>query len=89
MNKRIKKTLAIHSCYKTVFRSPEGEKVLDDLLKYCHILNTTFSTDPYESALQEGERNVALYILKKINANVEQMKKFAERQEKEQDEYDY
>ena len=55
--------------YKTVFRSEEGKIVLRDLLTKFHVLSSSMATGHVEFA--EGERNVALYILDKLNTSVE------------------
>ena len=49
--------------YSIIFNSPEGRRVLHDLLKNTHILEPTFSTDPLQMAFNEGARNEALRIL--------------------------
>lgn len=59
--------------YKTVFNSKEGQKVLLDLMKSCHVMGTTFSSDPYETAYNEGARSVVLRIIKTINVDPKQM----------------
>ena len=43
--------------------SPTGRAVLDDMEKAHFMKSSTFSPDPYETARNEGERNVVLRIL--------------------------
>ena len=49
--------------YKTVFNSDEGVRVMADLEKRCHFMNTTnIKGDSHESAYMEGQRSVLLFI---------------------------
>lgn len=58
-----KKKMDQVASYQSVFNSEDGKKVLYDMMKVHHIFGSTFSKDPYESALKEGERNAVLRIL--------------------------
>ena len=58
-----KKKLDQVASYQVVFNSEEGKKVLYDMMKVHHVFGSTFSKDPYETALKEGERNTVLRIL--------------------------
>jgi hypothetical protein len=58
-----KKKLDKVASYQATFNSPDGKKVLYDLIKNHNILNSTFSKDPNEMILKEGERNVVLRIM--------------------------
>jgi len=49
--------------YQSIFNSDEGKKVLYDMMKVHYVIGSTFSKDPYETALKEGERNTVLRIL--------------------------
>lgn len=53
--------------YKRVFESDDGKVVLHDLMRSCHIFNSTMDANPTEHAYREGERSVVLRILKTIN----------------------
>lgn len=48
--------------YKTTFGSPHGERVLADLARVCGATVTTFRTNPFEMARNEGMRGVFLYV---------------------------
>tara|TARA_B100001057_G_scaffold450176_1_gene491996 strand:+ start:989 stop:1204 length:216 start_codon:yes stop_codon:yes gene_type:complete len=48
--------------YQRIFKSEDGEKLLEDLEKRCNVESTSFSKDPYETAFREGQRSVILYI---------------------------
>jgi len=62
--------------YQKVFRGPDGERVLYDLMSKHWILSSTKvqDTDPYELAFREGERNVVLRIMSLLKVNPEQLR---------------
>lgn len=73
---RIKQKIAD---YRNCFGTESGEKVLDDLRKFCRKDSITHvQNDPYgrNSAFYEGQRNVILYI--EACMNQEQIKKLEE-----------
>lgn len=53
--------------YKNTFGSEHGRRVLLDLMKAHFMMGTSFSKEPLEMALNEGERNVILRILSYLN----------------------
>lgn len=56
--------------YQDVFNSPQGQEVLQDILSHCHFYQPSHTPgDPYETAFREGERNVALKIVKALNTD--------------------
>jgi len=58
--------------YKTTFGSKVGERVLDDLWRFCLEFRTTYSPgDTMQSAFNEGARAVALYIRKQVEATLD------------------
>ncbi len=59
----LNKVKQLKNDYSIIFNSPEGRRVLHDLLKNTHILEPTFNTDPLQMAFNEGARNEALRIL--------------------------
>jgi hypothetical protein len=48
--------------YQRVFKSDDGEKLLEDLEKRCNVHATSFSPDSHETAFREGQRSVVLFI---------------------------
>jgi hypothetical protein len=40
----------------------QGWLILSDLAAYCQVRSTSFSTDPYQTAFNEGARDVFLHI---------------------------
>lgn len=54
--------------YNVVFSSKEGFEVLKDILATGHVMSISYvQNNQYETAFREGERNLALYILSKLN----------------------
>jgi hypothetical protein len=50
--------------YRNVFSTPDGQKVLKDLLAFCNMLNMTYVPgDPTTTAFNEGMRRVGLRIV--------------------------
>jgi hypothetical protein len=59
-----KKSARRMAAYKAVFTGPEGEMVLQDLMRTHWIGSTTFDEgNPRKMVFREGERNVVLRIL--------------------------
>ena len=48
--------------YRQVFRTPNGERVLTDLAKFCRANDTTMHADARAHAMLEGRREVWLHI---------------------------
>jgi hypothetical protein len=49
--------------YQQVFSTDEGKQVLSDLEKRCHYhTSTNVKGDSHESAYQEGQRSILLFI---------------------------
>lgn len=70
-NKRI-------SDYKDTFGSPQGQRVLLDMMSAHGMLSPGFHKDAIEMARMAGERNVILRILSLVNIDMNQMKKMVE-----------
>lgn len=51
------------AAYKNVFDSDDGKRILDDLANQFCFLAPTYDPDPTVMAMNEGSRNVMLYIL--------------------------
>lgn len=54
--------------YHQAFDTPGGQRVLEDILSYCHVLQPlTGSIDTNSIMIREGRRDAALTILQKLN----------------------
>jgi len=51
------------SDYKITFGTPEGKRVLNDIVGHCFVLDTTIAETPEATAFNEGMRNSALRIM--------------------------
>lgn len=59
--------------YKEVFESKAGERVLKDIMEYCHVLEPLVgSIDTNNIIIREARRDVALTILQKLKWKEEQ-----------------
>lgn len=68
----------IQEAYKTVFDSPDGEIVMAHLCKVNFVFSTTFvKGDPYQTALHEGQRRLALSILRQLNVDYSKLESIA------------
>lgn len=65
--------------YKLTFSSPAGERVLEDLARFCRATETCFHSDPRLHAVAEGRREVFLRIAEHINLSTEQLFELTQR----------
>ena len=68
-----KKQQSVYSLYRVVFGSPEGEKVLKHLMRKCHVFTSTFQGDSQMTAFNEGQRHVALSIMKTLKIDQDKL----------------
>lgn len=55
--------------YHTVFNSEAGERVLKDILEYCHMFDSPDITQGVDTLVfREGRRDVATFILQRMEA---------------------
>ena len=67
--------------YQLSFTSPAGQSVIKDLVRYCAVKATTFSSaasNHERMILLEGRRQVYLRILQHLELDVEQLYKLYE-----------
>ena len=58
----------LRDSYRSVFDGPKGKEVLRHICKQGHVFEPTFvAGDPHLTSLREGERRLALSILKIVN----------------------
>lgn len=61
--------------FKAVFETEQGKLVLAQLMSKFHMLGPTYTlgkdVNPYDIALQEGQRSVVLFILSTLNIDLE------------------
>jgi hypothetical protein len=69
------KTERLVRAYNEVFSGDDGELVLNDLLRYCHVLDSTFNSDSHAMAYDQGKREVGLNILRKLDFDLGKFRK--------------
>lgn len=63
------KSEQLKASYSALFRSAEGEKVLDDLVQFAGLCKSVPSLDLQTLAYYEGMKRVALHILGMLHEN--------------------
>ena len=82
MNKLFWKKVELAKAYKKVFDSEEGKLVLNDLIRVGGILRNSYRKDTNDFLINEGKRNVVLYILANNNIDLKALLDMVERQSK-------
>lgn len=85
MNKFIWKKIELVRAYKKVFESVEGKLIMADLVRECGVLKNSFRGNHDEFLINEGKRNVALYILSNTNVDLKAILDMVEKQQGEID----
>lgn len=68
--------------YKRVFDTPDGKKVLRDLMNCSNFMNSTIGRDSHETYFNEGSRSIIIRILKTTNMSIEQIEQYVHELEK-------
>jgi len=69
--------------FKKVFNTPEGQKVLLEICRFCHVYNTCFDIDPYKLSYFNGQRDVAMWIMDLLKTDLQQFVKQYEEAKKD------
>ena len=73
------KSVKLHEQYQGVFGTADGQEVLGHILKEAHVFDSTFVRgDIHETMLREGERRLALSILRYFSKDHGTLQKLAE-----------
>lgn len=67
------KKVSLIQDYIKVFSTPEGENVIKDLMEQGYLLTPTYAGDDVKSALNEGKRELVLYILHHLSYDVQSL----------------
>lgn len=71
--------LKLHTKYKDVFSSPQGEDVLFHICKAGFVFDSTFvANDPHQTALNEGSRRMALAIVRFVDRDFGELQRINE-----------
>lgn len=71
------------SAYQNIFKSPEGELVLKDLMSTHGILSNIYSGDVNQMLIREGERNTILRILSILKIDINSIYERIDREAKD------
>ncbi len=77
-------------CYRRLFRTDDGKKVLCDLMEVCGYARSSFDADPVKMSFYEGQRSVILRLVKTVNmtdSDILKMLKDIEHNMEEHDEF--
>lgn len=78
---QLKQRLADARAYERVFATPEGQRVLHDILRAGGILAIAHvAGDPFATAFQDGRRSLALHIIDQLRWNEAALNKLAQAQ---------
>lgn len=81
MKKEKKRALATVADFQRTFTTEHGRRVLRTIVRDCGVFHTSFSPDPYSTAFNEGARDVAIGIMKKLKTDLKDLEKFLDREE--------
>jgi hypothetical protein len=82
MNLNPWKKVKLVKAYKDVFASEKGQIILNDLIRECGLLRNCYRGEANDLLVNEGKRNVLLYILSNINVDLNTLIELIERQSK-------
>jgi hypothetical protein len=75
----VRRRLLRQADYKSVFETTEGQEVLRHICQEAFMFRSTFvAGDPYQSALNEGTRRLALSILREVIKDPRELQTFVE-----------
>ncbi len=81
---RFERQRVLRGAYRTVFNSPQGEKVLADLADHgCMMRSTFIAGDPNATSFSEGARGVVLRIFDMIDKDESYLRELEQRRKKE------
>jgi hypothetical protein len=60
--------------YKQALTTPAGEYLLASLLDFSGFYRQSFSSDPYQTAFNEGKRSVALHLIQFLDLKEEDLR---------------
>ena len=68
-----KELSALREAYTAVFTGPHGERVAEDLARFCYADRSTFDADQRKHAFKEGRREVFLRIQEYLDLSLEEL----------------
>lgn len=65
--------LALHGSYRLVFGTPDGKRVLRHICKRAFVFDSTIAPTAQEMAFREGQRALALAIVRYVNKDTDKL----------------
>lgn len=83
LNKRAATASKIILAYRRLFATDDGQIVLQDLMKSCHLSTSVIGATSNDTYFNEGARSVILRLLGTINMNEKQVERIIVEMNKE------
>ena len=71
--KRAREKASTIRAYRDIFASEQGKLILKDLIQECHVASPIISDTDRETFLNEGKRNVFLYIMNRTTLDPDEI----------------
>lgn len=78
-------SLKLNHDYKEVFASPQGQRVLADIMKRAGATRPQFDADPEKARFLEGHRHLAHSIFRMVHSSDEPLLKLISEEQNKQD----
>ena len=78
-------SLKLKHDYKEVFSSPQGQRVLADIMRRAGVTRPNFDADPDKARLLEGHRHLAHSIFRMVHSSDEPLLKLIAEEQTKQD----
>jgi hypothetical protein len=78
-------SLKLKHDYKEVFSSPQGQRVLADIMRRAGVTRPNFDADPEKARLLEGHRHLAHSIFRMAHSSDEPLLKLITEEQNKQD----
>jgi hypothetical protein len=63
---RNKAEFSVAQAWQHFYRTPDGRAAIAELMTWCNVYHDTRTTDPYEHAIERGQRSIAIRIINLI-----------------------
>ncbi len=80
-NRKDRETVDALRKYQTVYNTPEGRWVLEDILSMCHYGDSCLGKTTDETYFKMGEHNIGVEIAQRINADIVKLEEQSKKEE--------
>lgn len=84
--KYVEQALSTKALFNQVFSTPEGEKVLLELIRSNNVMDPSIGVDPYETYFNEGKKAVIYDIIAMVEYDPMKYKKLIEQKVQKEEE---